>query len=627
MDSLEQLRGATGDRLLQLELDSKPSGSQGREYYFSVASEEPVRMAWGDEILSHAREAVNLSRVNSMALLWEHGKDPTVGSRPIGRVSQWDLRGSKSYCKIRWSNTAIAQEIRELVDDGTIGNVSIRYEIGEAKQRGEQVVITRWTPVHVSFVSDPADPTVGIGRAYKSKVNQTFLEENSMGDQIPDNSSTAIAFEADAERAAIREQEIERAKAIRALCKNHNLANLAEDLIAAGKNIEESRMAVLDKIEQGYQARSLSGSDVTLAGFGQPEDKEYSLLGAIRSICPGFAEYNKNCFEREVSEEISQKLGRTTAGVFVPVRHLTVGGRTGQRDALTTAGTPSNLIDIDFRPNDFIEALRNKAMVFQLGARFMTGLKGPVEIPKQSGVSASYWIGENQTIGPESDLQFSQIGMSQKTIVSRVSMSRNLLMQSSLSVENIVREDMVKELALAIDRAAINGSGVGPEPKGILNYAINSVSLGTDGAAPTYSDLVALCSEIEVDNADVSTMKFLTNTRVKSKLMLTPMQANGVEGNFVLKEGASTLMGYSFNVTNQIPSNLTKGNGTNLSAIILGCWDQLIVGEWGVLEILPNVYGKTYETGGVEIRAIKSLDMALRYDESFAAITDAVTTL
>lgn len=256
----------------------------------------------------------------------------------------------------------------------------------------------------------------------------------------------------------------------------------------------------------------------------------------------------------------------------------------------------------------------------------MTGLMGPVEIPKQTGTSTAYWIGEQQTI-PESDLTFGQIGMSQKTVVSRVSMSRNLLMQSSLSVENIVREDMIKEIALAIDKAAINGSGVGAEPKGILNYAINSVPLGNDGSAPTYASLVGLCSEIEADNADISTLKFLTNTRVKSKLMLTPMQASGVEGNFVLKEGSSTLMGYSFNVSNQVPSNLTKGNGTGLSAIILGCWDQLIVGEWGVLEILPNVYGKTYETGGVEIRAIKSLDMALRHEQSFAAITDAVTTL
>jgi HK97 family phage major capsid protein len=308
----------------------------------------------------------------------------------------------------------------------------------------------------------------------------------------------------------------------------------------------------------------------------------------------------------------------------VPVRHLRVGVR--DRDALTTVGSASNLIDTDFRGQDFIEALRNQAKVFQLGARFMTGLMGPVEIPKQTGTSTAYWVGENQTI-PETDVAFGQIGMSQKTIVSRVSMTRNLLMQSSLSVENIVREDMIREIALAIDKAAISGSGIGAEPKGILNYNINSVPLGGTGAAPEYADLVAMCAEIENDNADISTMKWLTNTRVKSKLMLTPMQTSGVEGNFVLKEGGASLLGYGFNVSNQVPSNLSKGGTNNLSAILLGCWDQLIVGEWGVLEILPNIYGKQYEVGGVEIRAIKSLDMALRHEQSFCAITDAITTL
>jgi HK97 family phage major capsid protein len=426
--------------------------------------------------------------------------------------------------------------------------------------------------------------------------------------------------------AEIREQEITRVRSITALGDRHNLAILAEQLIDGGKSVEEAR-AVFDRhLTETNNQKPLgrtSHQDANLAGFGTKEDKEYSLMRAIRSICPGFSEYNKNCSEREISQEIGQKIGRTTAGVFVPVRHLRVGVR--DRDALTTVGSASNLIDTDFRGQDFIEALRNQAKVFQLGARFMTGLMGPVEIPKQTGTSTAYWIGEGQAI-TESDLNFGQIGMSQKTIVSRVSMTRNLLMQSSLSVENIVREDMIREIALAIDKAAISGSGVGPEPKGILNYAINSVPLATDGAAPSFADIVAMTAEIEDDNADLSTMKWLTNTKVKAKLMLTPMQSSGVEGNFVLKD-PSNLMGYSFNVSNQVPKNLTKGNGTNLSALILGCWDQLIVGEWGVLEILPNIYGKQYEVGGVEIRCIKSLDMCLRHEQSFCAITDAITTL
>ena len=191
----------------------------------------------------------------------------------------------------------------------------------------------------------------------------------------------------------------------------------------------------------------------------------------------------------------------------------------------------------------------------------------------------------------------------------------------------MARNELVTSIAEAVDLALINGSGVGAEPKGILNYNINSITTGNDGEAPSYENLIALCAEIEADNADVSTLQWLTNTRVKSKLMLTPYQASGVEGNFIMKEGATTLLGYKMNVSNQVPSNFTKGNGSNLSAIILGAWNQIFIGEWGVLEILPNVYGKTYETGGVEIRAIKSMDIVMRHEESFAALTDVITAI
>ena len=505
-------------------------------------------------------------------------------------------------------------------------------------------------------MSIPADHTVGIGRskkaekepeteAYKSTIEPELLAtetEDTMGDEIqepnvqnePSQPATPIVPPVD-EKALrhqiteeIRKSESERQLQIRGYAKEFGLQDLGETLINSGKSIAEANQIFMEKLSERNQS-NFTPADPTLSSFSAKEDKQYSLLGAIRSICPGFAEYNQNCFEREISQEIGTKIGRTTAGVFVPVRHMTVNSSRrgyGQRNTMTTAGTPSNLIDTELRPQDFIEALRNKAKVFQLGARFVTGLMGPVEMPKQTGVSQAYWVGENQAI-PESELTFGQVGLNQKTVVSRVSLTRNLLMQSSLSVENIVREDMVTEIALAIDKAAINGSGVGAEPRGVLNYNINSVALGATGAAPTYASLVALCAEIENDNADLSTMNWLTNTKVKAKLMLTPMQASGVEGNFVMKEGASTLLGYGMNVSNQVPSTLTKSSGSNLSAIILGCWDQLIVGEWGVLEILPNVYGKAYETGGVEIRAIKSLDMALRHEQSFAAITDAVTTL
>ena len=67
----------------------------------------------------------------------------------------------------------------------------------------------------------------------------------------------------------------------------------------------------------------------------------------------------------------------------------------------------------------------------------------------------------------------------------------------------------------------------------------------------------------------------------------------------------------------------TKGTGTNLSSIIYGNWNDLIIGEWGVLEILANPFGAGYNSGAVDIRAMQTIDLNVRHGASFSACTDA----
>ncbi len=72
-----------------------------------------------------------------------------------------------------------------------------------------------------------------------------------------------------------------------------------------------------------------------------------------------------------------------------------------------------------------------------------------------------------------------------------------------------------------------------------------------------------------------------------------------------------------------MPGNLTKGTGTNLSAIIFGLWSDLIIADWGYLELIPNPYGVGYSSGTLEVVALLYADIGVRHPESFAAIVDA----
>ncbi|MFM6052928.1 MAG: phage major capsid protein, partial [Sphaerospermopsis kisseleviana] len=152
------------------------------------------------------------------------------------------------------------------------------------------------------------------------------------------------------------------------------------------------------------------------------------------------------------------------------------------------------------------------------------------------------------------------------------------------------------------------------QPTGILNQAnVPTVALGTNGAAPTWASIVQMETELAQDNADVGSLGYLTNAKVRGKLKTTVKNPVGTDSDWIWENGTDPVIGmlngYMAGVSNQVPSNLTKGTGTNLSAIIFGNFADILIGEWGVLEILPNPYGSGYDSGSIEIRALQTVDV------------------
>jgi HK97 family phage major capsid protein len=216
-----------------------------------------------------------------------------------------------------------------------------------------------------------------------------------------------------------------------------------------------------------------------------------------------------------------------------------------------------------------------------------------------------------------------------KTIGALSRLTRNILLQSSIDIEQFIRNDLAQVIALGIDSAAISGTGSGNQPTGITNTSgIGSVALGTNGAAPTWDSIVNLETEVAIDNADLGNLAYLTNAKGRGKLKRTEKFAT-TNGSPIWEVDRleSYVNGYRAVASNQVPSNLTKGSGSNLSTIIFGNFNDLIVGEWGAFEIKVNEFSDTvFAAGGVEVRALHSVDVAIRHAESFSVITDAITT-
>lgn len=679
---IEKIKSKPVERFLKVDLQTSTDTESRQIYRFSCASEEPCEQWWGMEVLSHERSAVDLSRVDGMTFLWEHGADNAVGSRPLGKVVNWEIgTDRRSYIDVIWDDHEQARSFKDSVDKGIVTNVSIRYQVMDAVERDGVIVCTRWQPIHASLVSDPADPTVGHRRSLEEEKamcdDKTMEEEKAIAIEVETEEETEdmemmedddsegdgdrgkcgkkpMAYKSmmeskpSPERGGIMEQinmdeiraaETERQRSIRAMGDqwSRNLgpqfAKLAEELIEGGKSVEEARSVFSVEVERGFSQQPLAGmSNPTekprdyLPGFGKRENQQYSMLRLLRSMIPDFPnDYGKNCFEREVSQEIARKVGGSEDRVYFPTRNLSY----GQRDIQNTgsAALGGNLIDTDLRADMWIEALRNKAMALQMGAKFVTGLRGNVAFPKESGVITADWINENDP-APESNYTVSQISLTPKQIAAYTTLTRTLLLQSTPDAEMIARDQLVKAMALKIDETVLYGSGIAPVPKGLANYAgIKTIAsgFGTDGGYPTYEKLIELCGEIEAANANINGLKWLINAKTQARLMITPVQSSGVEGNFIIKDGASTFCGKPYYVSNQVRSNLTKGNGTGLSEIYLGDWSQIYIGEWEGLSLSANYNGATFRTGGVEIVAFQTMDINVAYEESFGLFTDAKT--
>lgn len=400
------------------------------------------------------------------------------------------------------------------------------------------------------------------------------------------------------ERAAI-EAKIENlvSKADRSEGDDAEFDTLRTELEAMNRKIEREEAAEKFMAERATHAPVVHERKTT--------PKDYSFRKAIyeMSYAGGLTG-----LEKEMHEEAKRK-NPEVQGIGVP--EFVINSRAD------LAAASSAVVATDTR--DFIDALRAKLVIVQAGARLMTGLTGNLSIPRLTGGAAA-WEAETSDANDFS-ASFDAVTMSPKRLAAYQAMSKQLLIQSTYDVEQIIRGDMVRAIALAVDDAAIEG-GAANTPTGILNTSgIGSVECGTTGAAVTWQDIIDLEKEVAVDNADMGALAFLTNPKVRAKLKATSV---GTDQRMVWAENGNTLMGYPAYVTTQVPSDLTKTT-TGLSAVIFGNFNDLLVGQWGGLDIVVDPFTAAGKAQ-VKVWINSWWDVAVRHAQSFAAIKDALTT-
>ena len=623
-----------------------------RSRKMSFSSEKAVVQRWfGGEILDHSPSSVRMDFMKSgrAPLLLNHDTRAQIGVIDDASIG----KDRVARATARFGRTGAASDALQNVDDKILTNTSVGYRVFEmvldTTKKGEDDVyrVIDWEPYEVTLCAVPADQNVGVGRSLEDSfdIDSTSaggagltqedrkMDENQ-GATVDSGNRSATGGEPNAtgaggESAALAragaqisgsEIDNQRMRAIRNLCKANNIEERLERMwITSGISVEKVSEDLLRVIEQRGKAnpRPVSKLDLT-----EREQQSFSVRKAILAAFSN--DWTNAGFEAECSRAIMAKMPdrhpdpkrfyvpydvqqRGISRSAVSRRDAMLGKRNGL-GAMTRADTVGSGAGGGFLVAtelvSFIDLLRNRAVAFRMGARSLAGLVGNVQIPKLTGAAQAFWLGsETSQIngGASSNQTFSQLSLVPHNVGGYTELSRQLLMQSTPDAEGIVNSDLAIITALAVDLGAIAGTGTGGQPVGIINTAgINSegaiTSTGTFASVLDMQTLVANQNVVPMAGGYVApfNVSAILATRTKFANTYSPIWDGTIWDGDVC--------GFPAMGSKQMTA----------STLLFGDWDQLIIAEWGVLELEVNPYAN-FQAGIIGVRSFMTVDIGLRY--------------
>lgn len=616
-----------------------PVDAEKRTIELAFSSDvELERWAGAAEQLSHQPGACELTRLNDGApLLFNHDLGKVIGVVENARI---DADG-KGRAVVRFSRSAEAETVWQDVQDGILRNVSVGYRIKDIKLKESRDGLdvyeaTKWEPFEISIVSVPADTSVGVGRSLetedededesddKSKpVKHTEAGETAMDEAVESEEEQKAEDAENAKKTPTNPHHLNnprnltimentntpadglaaertRSEAILSAGEKYNAQALASEFVRSGKSVAEFKTVLLEQVSA--RAASATKESTASIGLSDKEARSFSLTKLFRALSePQDVQARKDAaFEFDVCSAAAA--GRQTRGTLIP--HDVLAVRSTISNVLATTGytgTGKNTVATELLPGSFIDVLRNKAVLLQ-NATMLAGLVGNVDIPKQTSKTTASWIGEDDS-APSTDVNFGLVSLRAHTLAARSAITRRLLNQSSLGIEALVRENLARDLALALDYAGFYGDGTSNSPTGIKSTSgIGSVTFA--GANPTFAELVGMETSVSLQNADVDSMAYIANAAFRGYAKSTKKFADA-SMNTIWEQG-NTVNGYNALTTNQVATG----------DVFFGNFSDLIVGMWGGLEVMVDPYTGS-DKGQLKIVVMQDVDFAVRRAQSF----------
>ncbi|EHR8740039.1 phage major capsid protein [Escherichia coli] len=607
------------------------------QYEFEIAfsSEQPYqRQFWDeqnqemvvlDEILVHTPEAVDLSRLNNNApLLFNHNFDNHIGVVCNARIDADNV--GRALVKFSKHGT-LANDIRNKVIEGTMEKISVGYDIKEyhIDYAKGQLIVTKWAPFEISFVTVPADDSVGLNRSLNTitvnleakrdmtkeqieeikeeqepaqveetpveenkeleveETQERQVEENEENENLEDGKDAEHPESVDDDSSTVREAEEVKEEREAAPVEEEKTEEVAERSeedeleireIARELNIDDEELkralAIKDMTPEAFRTKALNNITNAQRNNEQIKDskmeKTFDLNNVIRSLVDGEALGANEAEFSAMAATATMQRGRAARGgsVFVPAAAMRAAAA-GNTKADLTAITDEKLLT-----ESYIEMLMPESVLGRLGVTVYSGLTAPTAIPKmtKSSVDAFGFVDENGA-APEGKAEFANVKLSPKTFAGGNPISRQSI-KTVPGIATLITDHINQAVRIKLEQLILSDKDNARGPAGLVKQLVDA-SRVTKKAAFSYKDFLKEIAALTDAGVPAQAIKFAMSGATAAELEST-LKDNGVSG-YIIENGK--LAGYEVVTSGVIPAD----------HIVLGDFSGITIGEWGGLEL------------------------------------------
>ena len=550
-------------------------------YEGTIATDTPVDRYGQDEILVMHPKSIDL-HTKEIPLLENH--DP---SKQIGIVEGIKLVGKKLMANIRFANDEYSKTLEEDVKDKIRQNLSIGYKVLDYFIENGKKYVNKFSIHEVSLVPIPADPNSGFNRNMNLDDHPSYKVRNIHFNEVKKMDNEKLSRN---ERKALREE----ISSIRHLAKKFGFEDLGDKAIEEGMSLDAFRSVMWEAKEEKQARDEFANTYVTpkAPAFNKGYKEEYSLSNALR----GCLDARHKGFEHEVSQDLqrSQPL-KNEHGIIVPTSEV-LGTRT-----MTAGNLGGNISDIS-DASKLIPKVIRKGVYSSIGLTEFSGMSSDVKIPRGTSVAtASFLDLDGATDITEGTPTMDSVSFSPTSLACFTEVSHKLALQSSVDMDNYLRNLMGESIANKLDLAVIHGSGSSNQPTGMLNAT--GINTETYTTAIAFSDLANALSTLATDSIPLNGLSWVVNPAEYGTLQVKDKGTD--TGQFLLETGnnpndinqVGTMLGYPVYVSEHVPAG----------EVLLTRAQHSAIGFFGGLELDVNPY-QDFQKGSVGIRAIQDFD-------------------